>query len=121
MKFNYLQEVMPKKCGPPTVGRVVGSLMGYVWIDFFSQLHNRNLLYWDMLYAGWRTKPIIFVRFSKPQKLMTLEEYKTLLGDVSSTEAEVLYKYNCPVVPIAAYPIDDLEPLNDFIQVEDEK
>ena len=123
MMFNYGERVCPKKCGLPTIGRVVGSMVGHVWAAHMPS-GQRNLTYWDILYPGWRTQAIIFVKFDKPQKPMTVEEYRQTLGpEVEEHEAKVLYRYNLSKLDMCCYPAADLERMDaedDKPPVEDE-
>jgi len=114
--------VTSKQTGLPCIGRVVGIVWGYVyWHEKGCQPFKR----WDDLYPEWKDSLVVYVQPNEPQKAVSFEEYKeSILERVTrnnmstpnDSEFKVLYKYGVSFAHNIAFPIEDLEHFEDFVE-----
>ncbi len=110
MRLNT--EVVTKKTGCPTVGYVAGIMTPEVAETISPNI--KNGCPWDEVYPQWREKPVIWVRFKKPQRPVSKEEFfqqvpQEMLEGKSEEDKDMFYQNNVPILKMALYPFDDLE------------
>ena len=109
--MNLGSEVISKRTGLPAYGTIVGIMDSDFYLNSKAP-QGANYSRWDELYPNWKEKPVMFVYFKEPQKTLAFEEYakgfETHQVEATLEEMKTLYKF-LPKAPVAAYPIDDLE------------
>lgn len=105
-------KVVTRKTGQPGTGVIIG-----VFAPEFVKSQG-HALSWDNLYPDWSEKPVYLVKFDRPQKPLSFDEY---IEDVTAKYQsigqpmppedflEMEYLNNVPFVKTATYPADDLE------------
>jgi hypothetical protein len=103
--------VTSKTIGPPMTGRVLSIIDG----DYFNEIMMAPLHWGDV------SGPIALVRYTKPQRDFSIDEY---LGNLETSETSIeahefftkkgysdqqVYEMVCCPVPFAYYPLSDLE------------
>lgn len=111
MKFNLDDTVTSKKLGLPMIGKIVG--INRAELACPEKQHP----IWDEVYPDWADKPVCYVRFNKPQRRVSLQEFiEANPGIMENPEIggdpnilDMVYQNNVPVEKGTVYPEDDLE------------
>lgn len=110
--FKLNQEIKTKNTGIPTVGKIIG-IVSYEYLEHqhkmmpdtrWKTLQEKYSL-WNQFDKNWTEKPIYIVKFKKPQRNCTYQEY--LRGKLGRTRFE--YEIDVPEIICSLYPECSLE------------
>jgi len=115
-KFSLSDRVTSKKTGLPAIGRVIQTTHPIM----YELRGAEKFLTWNELYPDWLEKPLYTVLFDKPQRHMSLDEYKMYVrtkmdeaeDNLSDDDWKMNYENNVELVRMASFPEDDLELLD---------
>lgn len=110
--FKLHDQVTSKRLGLPMIGKIVGIADA----KYIVRHNNIDSPLWDKYYPEWKSGQVATVMFNKPQKVMSLEEYKEslpreIIERADHLDIELHYQNDIKTDLFATYPVDDLEPL----------
>jgi len=109
MKFKLGDKVTSKHLGLPMVGKVIGINAPELVFEQPDAPHP-----WDEVCPEWRERPIYYVKFNKPQRKMSLQEFQKLAEATNEVPLDLIdmyYQNNIPVERGSQYPEEELEKL----------
>jgi|GEM_PF-3271929 len=129
--INLGDSVISRKTGLPACGQVISVAHPYFFMkirnitlvqdkDFRTIVVNRSTRQeefktWTDLYPEWFNQPVIYIRYSTPQKNCSFEEFnKSLFPEEQEFPKEIretMYRLRVPEVNEVCFPIDDLEKI----------
>lgn len=106
MGFKIGDEVVTKKTGLPGVARIVGLVLPEV-------LNGGALSKWDELFPEWRNHEVAYIKYKKPQKPCSYEEFLESIPPeleyLSEEDKELQYLNGVPYQKHSMVPVCDLE------------
>ena len=118
--------VMPRRLGPPTLGKVV-AIKGFdeLATAIPEWVNEPPISLWAATYPSWRSHPVVWVQFKMAQNILTLEEcklgFRRVFQETGAHVSEkrltwIAKKYLKRVRPIdlMPYPVEDLELCNEL-------
>jgi hypothetical protein len=112
--FKLGDKVVSKKTGYPGCGEVCGIVYSAVYVAS-AQKNVSDFNCWNDLYPDWTDKPIVYVLFEEPRRTVTFEEFVKYIPDdrYRDYDLKTVYAFQIPFTRAVAYPIDDLEYLDE--------
>lgn len=106
MQFKIGDEVVTKKVGLPAIGRVVGIVSPEVITDPMTR--------WDKVYPDWKSGTVAYIKFKRPQRPLSLEEWKESIppeirDHALEEDLEIMYINSVHVTKFSMIPMCDLE------------
>lgn len=107
MNFKIGDQVITKKTGLPGVAYIVGLVLPEV-------LSNSGAISkWDTLFPEWRNQEVAYIKYKKPQKPCSYEEFLESippeLEGLPPEDKELYYLNGVPYQKHSMVPVCDLE------------
>ena len=111
--FKLGDQVVSRKTGYPGSGEVCGLVYAKMYVAT-TRREMKDFGCWNDQYPDWADKEIIYVRYEEPRRTVTKEEYAKYLPEgFEEYDLDTLYAFQIPFTNIIAYPIEDLEYLDE--------
>lgn len=108
-----------RSINPNGAVKTAGKLMGIVDANWFLKemshvTTEKQLTKAWSIYPDWKEKPVGLVCFEEPQKIATLAEWVEGAEAMGVPRGQAVEQYaDCPKVKQLAFPLDDLEVVED--------
>jgi len=111
--FKLGDQVVSKKTGYPGSGEVCGIVRAGMYVATTGKALE-HFGCWNDQYPDWAEKEIVYVKFHESRKTVTKEEFAKYLPEAyEEYDLDTLYAFQVPFVNVIAYPIEDLEYLDE--------